>query len=117
VKPVWVLFDDEAIIAVVEVRSVTESVNWGSVQGQAYDYIKKLNKHSKPTIGIRAQGDKFICWEQRPAGNDAGYECTVPRRLFPIRGTPVSVVSDSLAVQRHFEDVRERAVNGEFSDY
>jgi len=115
-KPVWVLFDDEAVIAVVEVRSVTESVNWGSVQGQAYDYIKKLNKHSKPTIGIRAQGDKFICWEQRPVGNDGGYECTVPRRLFPIRGTPVSVAWDSLAVQSHFDGVRERAINGEFSN-
>lgn len=116
-RPVWVLFDDEAIIAVVEVRSVTESVHWGSVQGQAYDYIKKLNKHSKPTIGIIAQGDKFICWEQRPVGHDGEFECTLPRKLFPLPGTPVSVVRDSLAVQTHFDGVRERARDGEFSDY
>jgi len=116
VKPVWVLSDDEAIIAVVEVRSARETMNWGSIKGQAYDYIYKLDKHSKPTIGIIAQGDKFICWEQMPAGGEGRFDCTLPRRLFPIRGTPSSVVWDSVAVQRYFEGVRERARNGEFSD-
>jgi len=113
-KPVWVLSDDEAVIAVVEVRSVSESVNWGSVQGLAYDYIKNLNKHSRSTIGIIAQGHKFICWEQIPMG-DGRYECTLPRKLFTVRGMPVSVVKDSLAVQAQFEGVRKRAMNGEFS--
>jgi hypothetical protein len=116
-KPVWVLSDNEAVIAVVEVRPLTESVHWGSVQGSAYDYIAKLNKHSKPTIGIIAQGDKFICWEQIPLGSDKGYECTLPRKLFPARGMPVSVVKDSVAVQTQFQGVRERAMNGDFTDY
>jgi hypothetical protein len=114
-KPVWVLTHDEAVVAVVEVRSVTEPENWGSVQGAAYDYIRKLGKYSKPTIGIIAQGHKFICWKQLPMGGGK-YECTLPRKLFLIRGMPVSVVVDSIAVEKHFENVRERAVNGGFSN-
>jgi hypothetical protein len=116
-RPVWVLSDDEAVIAVVEVRSLSEFVNWGSVQGSAYDYIRRLNKLSKPTIGIIAQGDKFICWEQTPVGSESGYECTLPRKLFPARGLPVSVVVDSLAVEKHFQGVRDRAMEGGFTDY
>jgi hypothetical protein len=115
-KPVWVLSDDEAVIAVVEVRSVSEVVHWGSVQGSAYDYIRKLNKRSKPTIGIIAQGDKFICWKQSPVGSESEFECTLPRKLFPVRGLPVSVVVDSLAVEKHFESVRDRAMKGGFTD-
>lgn len=115
-QPIWVLDDDKGTIAIVEVRSTTDPVNWCSIQGQAYTYIKALNKRSRPTIGIIAQGDKFICWEQTPVGNTAGYECTIPRKLFPTRGEPASVVTDSLAVQGHFDDVRKRARNREFSD-
>lgn len=115
-QPVWVLSDDKGTIAVVEVRSTADPTNWCSIQGQAYNYIKTLNKRSRPTIGVIAQGDKFICWEQMPAGNAAGHQCTIPRKLFPTRGTPVSVVTDSLAVQKHFEDIRKRARNREFSD-
>jgi len=116
-KPVWVLSDDEGTIVVVELRSSTEFTNWGSVRGQAYDYIYKLNKNTRPTIGIIAQGDKFICWEQIPVGGEGRFECTLPRRLFPVRGMPASVVSDSLAVQGYFEDVKERVMIGDFGKF
>lgn len=111
-NPVWVLFDDETTIAVVEVRSSKQPSNWSSVKGQAYSYISDLPSKlpSTPTIGIIAQGDKFICWEQ------TAEQCTVPRRLFTVRGEPVSVVDDSELVQSWFEEVRERAIEGDFAD-
>ena len=115
-KPVWVLSDDEGTIAVVEVRSASGPADWGSIKGQAYNYIQKLKKNSAPTLGIIACGHRFICWEQMPAGGGGRFECTLPRRLFPSRGVPSSVVWDSLAVQAYFEDVKERARNGEFVD-
>jgi len=115
-QPVWVLFDEEDTIAVVEVRSKKESVNWSSIEGHAYNHIKTLNKRLQPTIGIIAQGDKFICWEQIPVGSSGGYECTLPRKLLPTRGAPASVVMDSLLVQTYFEDIRRRARDGEFSE-
>lgn len=117
IKPVWVLFDDEGTIAVIEVHSAKESMNWGSIQGQAYNHITSLRKRSQPTIGIIAQGDKFICWEQTIIGSDGQLQCMIPRKLFPIRGNPASVVEDSEAVQEHFEAVRMRAKEGEFGNY
>ena len=50
-------------------------------------------------------------------GSESGFECTLPRKLFPARGLPVSVVVDSLAVEKHFQGVRDRAVKGGFTDY
>lgn len=109
--PVWVLFDDETTIAVVEVRSPKQRANWSSIHGLAYTYIDSLPKSKYPhvpTIGIIAQGDKFICWEQTREG------CTLPRTLFPSRSEPASVVADSGRVEKWFEEVRERAISGEF---
>lgn len=107
---IWVLFDDEAIIAVVESRSSLSPANWSSIRGSAYTYISSLPKSHSPTIGIIAQGDKFICWEQTQE------QCTLPRQLFPVRGEPASVVDDSVEVQTWFEEVRERAVKGGFAE-
>ncbi|KAF7968360.1 hypothetical protein HWV62_30883, partial [Athelia sp. TMB] len=112
--PLWVLSDDLAAIIVIEVRPARSTMNWGSVQGQAYRYIEKLNKPYQPTIGIIAHGDKFLCWEQTPLGGGR-FQCTIPRMLFPTRGTPASVVHDSESVETYFEAVKERAKDGDFS--
>ncbi|KZP04005.1 hypothetical protein FIBSPDRAFT_878944 [Athelia psychrophila] len=113
--PLWVLEDDQAALVVIEIRAPKAAMDWGSISGPAYTHIAQLNKRAQSTIGIIAHDDKFLCWEQTPLG-DGRFQCTVPRVLFPARGSPASVVHDSEAVEAYLERIKERAKDGDFCD-